>query len=430
MTRFSYTAMNEKGIEVAGVIDAEDTLSAISQIRELGHFPTSVTRAAIKHRAPGSPARAVKARFAQIGFLTRKSVKPKVLAIFTRQLAALIDAGLPLLKSLHVLESQQRSGPLRDALARISEKVETGSTFSEALSHHPRIFNNLFVNMVKAGEAGGVLEQVLNRLAEFLEKQEKLRSRVKSAMIYPAVVVTVAVGVVTFLMAFVVPRLKEVFDSFTVPLPPTTRALMRIGTLARDHLWYSQFPYVGALAVLPIMVVIGFNLFKKSPRGKAILDSARLSFPILGNLLRSIAVARFSRTLGTLMRSGVPILEALNIVRDTSGNEVVAKAITTVHNAVREGESIGNPLRATRVFNPVFVSMIEVGEETGKLPEMLMKIADDYDEDVDNAVAGISSVIEPILIVFLAFVVGFIAIAMFVPLIELVRRFGEGGREA
>ncbi len=423
MSKFTYTAMNEKGIEVSGVLQAENALSAVSQIREMGYFPTQVSPARLR-RSPETAPGAESPRFLlDIRLLRRKRIKAKTLAIFTRQLAALIDAGLPLLKSLNVLKSQSRPGPLKDALAVISERVEGGSTFSHALTEHPKIFNNLFVNMVKAGEAGGVLELVLNRLAEFLEKAQRLKSMVKSAMIYPSVVLTVAVGVVTFLVAFVVPRLKEVFDSFSLKLPPVTQTLIRVSTTVRDHLWYSHFPYVGALLIVPIGLFIAFKILRKTERGGLLCDTAKLRLPVAGSLLKQIAIARFSRTLGTLLTSGVPILQALDIVRGTSGNRVVSRAVKNVHDGVREGESIAASLGDVSVFTPVVVSMIEVGEETGKLPEMLTKIADNFEEDVDNAVSGITSVIEPVLIVFLAVVVGFIAISMLLPLIEVIRQF-------
>jgi len=414
MARFKYNAMTDKGIEVNGVVSAENQVGAIQQIRDLGYFPTHVVEEA-ERAARGMAVRSERkgGLNLELRFLSPKTVGSKTLSIFTRQLAVLIDAGLPLLKSLRVLEQQQKPGPLRDALAGMSQAVESGSTFSEGLANYPRIFNKLFVNMVKAGEAGGVLEIVLNRLAEFVEKSQRLKSKVKAAMIYPAVVMTVALGVLIFLMTYVVPRFAKIFLDFEKELPALTTMLIGVSDFL-VHRWYIFLAGIAGIYIL-------FRIIKSTEQGKMALDTAKLNLPVFGILVRKSAVARFSRTLGTLVTSGVPILQALNIVRETSGNEVISKAVGNVHDSIREGESIAGPLRETKVFLPMVVSMIEVGEETGKLPEMLMKIADVYDNDVDNAVAGITSIIEPILIVCLAFIVGTIVIALFLPLISLIQ---------
>jgi type IV pilus assembly protein PilC len=428
MAKFAYVAMNDKGIEVNGTVNAENTIAAINQIREMGYFPTSVS-AQKKKKAEAAAAAKEKsgALNFQIKFLTRNTVKSKMLSLFTRQLATLIDAGLPLLKALRVLETQQKPGPLKDALIGIGEAVEGGSTFSESLAEFPKIFNKLFVNMVKAGEAGGVLEVVLNRMAEFLEKSEKLKSKVKAALIYPVAVITVAVGVLTFLMAYVIPKFKEIFEGFDTTLPGPTLVLIAVSNWVKGNLYYKHPPYIGMLILLPVGLFFAFKALAKTEKGRVGLDSAKLSFPLFGALVRKVAIARFSRTLGTLITSGVPILQALNIVRETSGNEIISRAVSNVHDSIREGESIAAPLRETKVFTPMVISMIEVGEETGKLPDMLMKIADTYDEDVDNAVVGITSIIEPVLIVFLAVMVGFIVISLFLPLIKLINSVNSQG---
>lgn len=428
MPKFAYVAMNEKGVEVSGTINAENTIAAINQIREMGYFPTSV---AAQKKKKGEAAEGEKeGGFSfQIRFLSKKTVKSKILALFTRQLATLIDAGLPLLKALRVLETQQKPGPLKDALLAMGSSVEGGSTFSESLGNQPKIFNKLFVNMVRAGEAGGVLEVVLNRMAEFLEKSEKLKSKVKSAMIYPTAVITVAGGVLGFLMTYVVPKFKEIFDGFDTTLPTPTAILIGVSHWIKSNLYYTHPPYVGVLILLPVGLFFAFKAVSKTNKGRFTLDTAKLNAPLFGTLIRKIAIARFSRTLGTLITSGVPILQALNIVRETSGNEVISKAIGNVHDSIREGESIAAPLKETKVFTPMVISMIEVGEETGKLPDMLMRIADTYDEDVDTAVAGITSVIEPVLIVFLAVMVGFIVISLFLPLIKLISSVNTTGGE-
>jgi type IV pilus assembly protein PilC len=428
MAKFAYVAMNDKGVEVSGTVNAENTIAAINQIREMGYFPTSV--AAQKKKKSEAAAAAAKEGGAlgfQIKFLTKKSVKSRVLALFTRQLATLIDAGLPLLKAIRVLESQQKIGPLKEALAAMSNGVEGGSTFSEALADHPKLFNKLFVNMVKAGEAGGVLEVVLNRMAEFLEKSEKLKAKVKAALIYPIAVITVAAGVLTFLMTYVVPKFQEIFSGFDTTLPGPTQVLIDVSHFMKNNLYYTHPPYIGVLILVPIGLVFAFKALARTEKGKFALDNGKLNMPLFGALVRKVAIARFSRTLGTLITSGVPILQALNIVRETSGNEVISRAVANVHDSIREGETIAAPLRDTKVFTPMVISMIEVGEETGKLPDMLMKIADTYDEDVDNSVAGITSVIEPVLIVFLAVMVGFIVISLFLPLIKLINSVNTQG---
>ncbi|MCK5548102.1 MAG: type II secretion system F family protein [Thermoplasmata archaeon] len=421
MPRFTYQAMNDKGVEVSGAVVADNTVTAINQIRDMGYFPTNVDEdhegegvgAALKKKGKGL-------QF-EINFLTPKTVRSKVLAIFTRQLATLIDAGLPLLRCLHVLGQQQKAGALKNALGGIADMVESGSTFSEALAAYPRVFNKLFVNMVKAGEMGGVLEIVLNRLAEFVEKSEKLKSKVKSAMIYPIAVITVAIVVVSLLMVYVVPKFTEVVEGFDIDMPTITVSLINTSTWIKNNAYYDHFPYLGMLVLIPVGIIILLKLLAKTQGGKMAIDVAKINMPLFGTLVRKVAVARFARTLGTLITSGVPILQALNIVRDTSGNEVVARAIGNVHDSIREGESVVAPLRDTKVFTPMLISMMEVGEETGRLPDMLIRIADSYDTDVDTAVEGITSIIEPVLIIFLAVVVGFIVIALFLPLIELMK---------
>jgi type IV pilus assembly protein PilC len=431
MPSFNYVAMNDKGAEVNGVVEAESTVGAINQIRDMGYFPTNVV--AQSEKAVKGAAAAGRTRKEEKGaglqmrlkFLERSTVKSKVLAVFIRQLATLIDAGLPLLRSLRVLEEQQKPGPLRDALIGMAESIEGGSTFSEALGNYPKIFDKLFVNMVKAGEAGGVLELVLNRLAEYMEKAQRLKSKVKSAMIYPIFVIALALGVTLFLVTFVVPKFKEIFEDFAITLPRMTQILIRVSTTIKGYAYFDTFPYIGPLIFVPIALFFIIKYLLKTEKGRRGWDIMKLNLPLFGTLVRKAAIARFSRTLGTLITSGVPILQALNIVRDTSGNEIIADAVGSVHDSIREGESIASPLKDTKVFTPLVISMIEVGEQTGQLPEMLMKIADTYDDDVDTAVAGLTSIIEPMLIIFLAFIVGFIVISLFLPLVTMITSFSQ-----
>ncbi len=413
MSTFNYVAMNNQGKEVTGVIESENTTAAIAKLREKGFFPTSVT---IDKAGQGDKKKSKKKKSFLNAEITIFSggVNGSVLALFTRQLATLIDAGLPLLRSLNVLGDQQKAGCLKSTLEDVSESVEGGSSFSESLEKFPKVFSKLYVNMIKAGEAGGVLEVVLNRLAEFAEKSEKLKKRVKSAMIYPAFVITVAMAVLSFLITFIVPKFAEMFTDLDLELPWMTSFLISVSDIARDQ-WY-----------IPIGAVIGGIVFikvlRRTNKGKYIIDVFLLKVPLVGMLISKISIARFTRTLGTLITSGVPILQALVIVKDTAGNEVIAKAVESVYESIREGESIVEPLRLCKVFPPMVISMIEVGEETGALAEMLIKIADNYDEDVDVAVEGLTSLLEPFLIVFLAVIVGFIVIAMFMPLISLLQQ--------
>jgi type IV pilus assembly protein PilC len=346
--------------------------------------------------------------------LTGPRIKPKQLMIFTRQLATLVDAGLPLLRGLRVLLKQEKNPALRQALSEMGESVEGGSTFSEALAQHPRLFDHLFVNMVRAGEAGGVLEVVLDRLAEFMEKAEAIKNKIKSAMIYPIVVLVAAIGILTFLLVFVIPKFEEIFNDLLGDkgLPVLTQFVIGVSRFVANQ-WYI---FIGMVVGLFLLV----KILAGTEKGGFLMDKLKLKMPLFGSLFTKTAVARFARTLGTLMTSGVPVLQALNIVRDTSGNKVLAGAIQAVHDNVKEGEDMSSPLEHSRVFPGMVISMVDVGEETGALPEMLLKIADNYEDEVDTAVEGLTSVIEPIMIVLLAGIVGIIVVAMFVPLISIV----------
>jgi type IV pilus assembly protein PilC len=292
--------------------------------------------------------------------------------------------------------------------------VQGGSTFSDALALHPKIFNDLYVNMIKAGEVGGVLELVLTRLSEFQEKAAKIKNKVLSAMVYPIIVMTMAVGIMCFLLVFIVPRFEAIFHDLLgdKPLPPVTRFVLGVSGVMKDH-------GLVLLAAVAAIVII-YNFIGRTRKGRLAIDIFKLRMPLFGNLNRKTAISRFARTLGTLVTSGVPILQALNITRDTAGNAAIARAIARVHDSVKEGESIVQPLEASKAFPPMVVSMIDVGEETGKLPEMLLKVADVYDDEVDNAVAALTSMLEPIMIVFLAVIVGTIVLALFTPLISII----------
>jgi type IV pilus assembly protein PilC len=318
------------------------------------------------------------------------------------------------------LAKQERDPVLKSTITQLADTVQGGSTFSESLAGHPKIFNKLYVNMVKAGELGGVLELVLIRLAEFQEKAQKIKNKVMAAMMYPVIVLFIAIVIMGFLLVFIVPKFEQIFKEMLggKPLPGLTVFVITVSNILKDNI----------LIIIPAVValVIGYNFFGATPAGKVILDRVKLKMPLFGDLIRKTSISRFTRTLGTLVTSGVPILQALNITRETAGNQVIADAINKVHDSVKEGESIVHPLEASGVFPPMVISMIDVGEETGQLPEMLLKIAEVYDDEVDNAVGGLTSLLEPIMIVFLAVVVGTIVIALFLPLISIISTMQAG----
>jgi type IV pilus assembly protein PilC len=423
MPRFTYVALDARGQESTGLVDAVSTNDAIGELRRAGYFPThvyeegataAVTTKIARQKKTKEPRTERKAGSKNIVLFQRKTVKPKVLMIFTRQLATLIDAGLPLLRGLNVLAKQERDTVLKGTINKLADSVQDGSTFSEALAQHPRIFNDLYVNMVKAGELGGVLEVVLTRLAEFQEKAQKIKNKVVAAMVYPIIVLVLAVGIMMFLLIFIVPRFQAIFHDMLgdKPLPPITLFVIGISEFMQNH-WAILFGVV-------LAIIVGYKISARTRAGRVVLDRVKLRMPLFGDLIRKTSISRFSRTLGTLVTSGVPILQALTITRETAGNSVIARAISHVHDSVKEGESMVLPLETSGAFPPMVISMIDVGEETGQLPEMLLKIAEVYDDEVDNSVAAITSLLEPIMIVFLAVIVGTIVIALFMPLISII----------
>ena len=432
MAKFNYVALDPKGKEISGVLESESSTAAVGRIREMGYFPTNVTEAGkVQGKKAGKTGPTPAPRGAkpaakkglgsiELKFLSTGKVKSKVLTAFTRQLATLIDAGLPLLRGLDVLRKQEKNPTLRRTLQQLAESVEAGSTFSEALAQHPKIYNRLYVNMVRAGEAGGVLDVTLGRLADFQEKAQKIKNKVVSAMVYPSVVIFVAMSILIFLMTVIVPKFQAIFTDLLEgkPLPPLTLFVLKISDLVKNQ-------YLLVAGVIAAMV-IAIKMISKTVKGRYYIDLSKLNAPVFGQLIRKVSIARFTRTLGTLISSGVPILQALNIVRETSGNAVIARAVVRVHDSVKEGERIVEPLEASNVFPPMVISMVDVGEETGALPDMLMKVADVYDDEVDNAVGALTSLLEPIMIVFLAVVVGTIVIAMFLPLISIIGSLSGG----
>ncbi len=430
MPKFNYVAMDAHGKETKGTLEVGNQNEAIGRVKEMGLFPTKIVeiekeKPKAAEKKTGKPAKGGKpGKKGQINIsipgLSGK-VKSKVLTTFTRQLATLVDAGLPLLRGLRVLEKQEKNPTLKSIIGELALAIEGGSTFSEALAQHPKVFNRLYVNMVKAGELGGVLEVVLTRLSEFMEKAQKIKGKVISAMFYPVAVLVVATAILIILMVKVVPSFKQVFEGMGMQLPAFTRLVLGISEIIKDHIVYA--------AAALITFIIAFVLFIKTKFGRHAWDKLRLKMPAIGPVVSKVAISRFTRTLGTLISSGVPILQALTIVKETAGNVVISNAVNAVHESVKEGETITAPLEASGVFPPMVISMVDVGEQTGALPEMLLKIADNYDDEVDNAVAAMTSLLEPIMIVFLAIIVGSIVIAMFLPLIEMMNTMGSEGGE-
>ncbi len=414
MATFVYEAMNSVGQPVKNEVEAATSEEAIARVRAMGYFPTKIKEKTAKRGAPraaaAAGARPTKRRSAG-------KVSGKLLCQFTRQLSTLIDAGLPILRSLRILEQQQKPGMLRVAIRLVSEDVEGGATLSEALGRHPQAFDRLFINMVRAGEVGGVLDVILQRLAEFMEKSQQLRRKVIGAMIYPVAVISFALAIVMFIMVYVVPSFQKIFKDMHEELPAITAMLMSMSAWIKSR--YGLVTLLGA----PFGLWTILRLLKVSPAGRHLLDSTKLHIPIMGRIVAKTAVARFTRTLGTLLAAGVPILEAIQITSNTAGNEVLSRALNKVHDAIREGESFAEPLRQAKVVEPMVVNMIDVGEETGELDKMLSKVADTYDEEVDTLISSMVSLLEPVMVITLGMIVGFIVVALFMPMVQLLTSF-------
>jgi type IV pilus assembly protein PilC len=413
MPMFQYEAMDASGKEIKQEIEAADSIEAVSRIRSMGFFPTKVKeKGGRRQRAARAPERGKKKR-AGTGFAIGR-VSTKQLCQFARQLSTLQDAGLPILRSLRILEQQLKAGLLKSIVRQVGDDVEGGATLSEAMGRHPRAFDRLFTNMVQAGEAGGVLETILQRLAEFLEKGQRLKKKVIGAMIYPAAVLTFAFGIVFMIMWIVVPRFEDIFKDFGAKLPAITEALLAISNwLIYNYGWAFV---LGA----PFAFIIFVKLVRQFSAGRYAVDWVKIHIPVMGSIVSKGSIARFTRTLGTLISAGVPILEAINITRETAGNEIYARALVRVHDAIREGDTFANPLRASKVCDAIVVNMVDVGEETGDLDKMLLKVADNYDEEVEVLVNSLVSLLEPIMVIVLGCTVGFIVLALFMPLVTLI----------
>jgi len=417
MPTFKFEAMDTTGSEVKDAVDAANEEEAQQKIRQMGYFVTKLTEQADKKKAAKKGGK--KGPKGKKGkTFTLGGVNHKALVTFTRQFSTLQDAGLPLLRSLKILEKQMKPGVLKNALIDVVDDVESGSTLSEAFGKHPKCFDRLYVNMLRAGEAGGALEVILKRLADFKEKAQSLKRKVTGAMVYPCVVITVAVCILSFIMIFIIPNFQKIFADFKLKLPMVTLLLMDTSK------WFVKYWYV--LPLIPVAVILLLRLIRLSKKGTYALDKTKLFVPVMGQLIEKTIVARTMRTLGTLISSGVPILEALGIVRETCMNAVFENCYQKVYDSIREGDTIAGPMKESRLVDDMVVNMIDVGEETGDLDTMLNKIADVYDEEVDVLVESLISLLEPIMIVILGFIVGTIVIALFMPLLGLLEGLSGG----
>ncbi|MDH7598364.1 MAG: type II secretion system F family protein [Sedimentisphaerales bacterium] len=411
MPVFEYIALDSKGAEVRSEIEALTDKDAITKIRSLGYFPTKVQP---KGAAKAAPARAAARPRARRGANARVSVR--LITEFCRQLSTLQDAGLPLLRSLRILEEQQRRGSFKRIIGYVADDIEGGSTLSEALAKYPRAFDRLMVSMVAAGEAGGVLDLILARIADFKEKSLKLKGRVKGALVYPVVVLTAAFLIVLGLMKFVIPQFQTVLTEMVGgQLNPITTAVLAISA------WIASGRGLVVLLAIPFIIIVTLKVLKKFRPTKYVLDAITLSLPVVGQLAGKIVVSRWTRTLGTLIGAGVPILDAINVTRETAGNEVYAALLTKIHNSIRQGDTFAGPLRQSRVIDGIVANMVAVGEETGELDKMLLKVADNYDEQVDVLVGAMMSLLEPVLIIFLGGTVGVVVLAVFLPMIQVIQ---------
>ena len=413
MPSFSYEAMNSVGQPVKGVVDAASSEEAIAKVRAQGNFPTKIKEAST--RTAGVTAAVGAGTGRPVRRKSAGRVPGKLLSQFTRQLATLVDAGLPILRSMRILEQQQKPGMLRVAIRLVAEDVEGGSTLSEAMSRHPKTFDRLYVNMVRAGELGGVLDLILVRLSDFLERAQALKRKVIGAMIYPICVISFAMLIVVGIMYYVIPSFQDIFADMGQGLPALTQMLLNISAWVKDD--FGWLVMVG----FPIVIVLMFKLVKMSQGGRYIVDSMKLHIPIFGQIVAKSSVARFTRTLGVLLSAGVPILEALTITRDTAGNEAFSRALAKVHDGIREGDSFADPLRQAKIVEPMVVNMIDVGEETGELDTMLTKIAETYEDEVETLVSSMVSLLEPIMVIVLGGIVGFIVVSLFLPMVSLIQ---------
>ncbi len=421
MPVFQYEALDGQGVEIKDEMEALSQKEAISKIRNMGYFPTKVrSRGAMKRaRTAAKP----KSRRGAGG-----GVKVKFVTQFARQLSTLQDAGLPILRSLRILEEQQKPGTFKKVIGYVSDEIEGGSTLSESMARFPRAFDRLFTNMVAAGEAGGVLDLILSRIADFMEKAQKLKARVKSAMVYPMVVLIAAFVILLLLMTFVVPKFQDVLSDMLEgeQLHVITRTVLAVSNwMAKGPEWAPRIygvPIGGwtVLVVSPFLIVFLLKSARQFRTGRVVLDTIKMKIPVVGQLASKVAITRWTRTLGTLIMAGVPILDAINVTADTAGNEVYTNMLHDVHNSIRQGDTFAAPLKQSKTVDAIVSNMVSVGEETGDLDKMLVKVADNYDEQVDVLVASLMSLLEPVMIIFLGLIVMMIVLAIFLPMIQVI----------
>ncbi len=417
MPVFHYEALDSQGVGIKDEVDALSEKEAISKIRNMGYFPTKVRMRGVGKKAAAKAVAKPRRRRGVGG-----KVKIKAITQFARQLSTLQDAGLPILRSLRILEEQQKSGTFKRVVGYVADDIEGGSTLSEAMGHFPKSFDRLFVNMVAAGETGGVLDLILSRVADFMEKAQKLKSRVKSAMVYPIVVLGAAFGILLALMTFVVPKFNEVLTEMLEgeQMHVITRTVLAISAwIAYDFGWV-------VLIGVPFAMIFLAGVIRRFSTGRFVLDTVNLKVPVVGQLCGKVAVTRWTRTLGTLISAGVPILDAINVASETAGNEVFSKMLYNVQNSIRQGDTFAGPLRQSKTVDLIVSSMVSVGEETGDLDKMLLKVADDYDEQVDVLVNSLMSLLEPIMILVLGGVVMVIVMAIFLPMIQIITGLSGG----
>jgi type IV pilus assembly protein PilC len=428
MIKYTYSAIDAaSGKERRGVVESATQEQASADLKAMGLIPTAITAESAPKKIQLPKKEDMKPSSGALKSVQVKPIKKKQgvffgriinnsgLTVFTRQLATLVNAGMPIMRSLETLGRQEKNPLFKNVIDSLVENIRSGGNFSDGLLQHPKVFDRLYINMVKAGEAGGVLGAVLDRLSRFMEKSEKIKGKVKAAMTYPVIIVFVAVAIVGALMVFVIPQFEKIFSGMLKgqSMPALTLAVLSVSNFIKNNILLTLG--LGTIAYF------SFKAWHKTQKGTRTIDWLLLNAPGFGPLFLKSSISRFTRTLGTLLASGVPILQALLITRDTSGNVHVADALNLVHDRVKEGDNVARPLDSTNVFPSMVTSMIEVGEETGALPEMLNRVADTYDDEVDNSVAGLTSIIEPVMIVFMAVVVGTIVIALFLPIVKIIQ---------
>jgi len=418
MPIFKYEALDSQGVAVKDEVEALSQKEAIGKIRNMGYFPTKVqaTGGAAKRAAAKAAAKPKRRRGAG------GKVKVKIITQFARQLSTLQDAGMPILRSLRILEEQQKSGSFKRIVGYVGDDIEGGSTLSEALGRSPKAFDRLFVNMVAAGETGGVLDLILARVADFMEKAQRLKSRVRGAMVYPIVVLTAAFLILLGLMTFVVPQFNSVLTEMLdgAEMNKVTTTVLGISQWIAFHWGWA------ILMAFPIVMIFVLRLIRQFRAGRYVLDSIKLRIPVVGQLSGKTAVSRWTRTLGTLVSAGVPILDAITVTGETAGNEVFGRMLNNVHNSIRQGDTFAAPLRQSKTVDLIVTNMVAVGEETGDLDKMLLKVADQFDEHVDVLVDSLMSLLEPIMILVLGSIVGVVVLAIFLPMIQIITGLSGG----